>query len=142
MAASVVQPSSSKAKAMRKGTRERKEKKTKKWPRRNEGNDDDDDDDKKEFGSEKKRRTGILGECEERRDEERRKRQGYDGEGFARRRRTGTRTEKVLGEAVKELLRLEYIANALDNDELFAGTRGEGMDASDEKIQWLHRMLF
>ena len=43
------------------------------------------------------------------------------------------RTEKVLGEAVKELLRLEYIANALDNDELFAGTRGEGMDASDEK---------
>ena len=34
---------------------------------------------------------------------------------------------------MKELLRLEYIANALDNDELFAGTRGEGMDASDEK---------
>ena len=41
--------------------------------------------------------------------------------------------KKSWGEAVKELLRLEYIANALDNDELFAGTRGEGMDASDEK---------
>ena len=42
-------------------------------------------------------------------------------------------SEKALGEAVKELLRLEYIAKALDDEEFTMRTRDEEMDARDEE---------
>ena len=42
-------------------------------------------------------------------------------------------SENALGEAVKELLRLEYIAKALDDEEFTMRTRDEEMDARDDE---------